>query len=214
MKYHKNINFQPFIQLLSKCLKVQLPGEIAHQLMGSTDDYDEKKTHTAHKSGVLLLFYPKNNKPHFVLIKRTQHLQHHSGQICLPGGKMDNCDINIQQTALREAEEEIGVKISDITVVGSLSPVYIEVSNFIVYPSVAFINNIPIFEPNVKEVEKIIEVGLYNIFTPQNKQTINKQFKGESITVPIYNINHNIVWGATAKILKELEYVLRQHTKF
>ena len=110
------------------------------------------------QSAVLILLYPKENNTHLVFIERAIDGKAHSGQIAFPGGKKENTDKNYIETALREANEEVGVNTSNIEIIGEITQLYVPVSNFIIQPVVAFTNQKPTFVPQQSEVKKIIEI--------------------------------------------------------
>ncbi|WP_338227534.1 NUDIX hydrolase [Algoriphagus taiwanensis] len=161
------------------------------------------------KSGVLLLFYPEHGQAYFPLIKRPQYLGVHSGQVALPGGKMDPEDLDVIQTALREAEEEIGVNRRSIEVLGKMSELYIPASNFLVSPIVGLINAKPDFIPEEKEVDRIISSSVSGFLDRRiRKQTLLELGSGIRLDTPYFDIDGEIVWGATAMILNELSRIL------
>ncbi|WP_338218843.1 NUDIX hydrolase [Algoriphagus sp. oki45] len=161
------------------------------------------------KSGVLLLFYPVDGLAYFPLIKRPQYLGVHSGQVALPGGKMDPEDLDVIQTALREAEEEIGVDRRSIEVIGKMSELYIPASNFLVSPIVGLISAQPDFIPEEKEVDRIISSSVSGFLDRSiRKQTLLELGSGIRLDTPYFDIDGEIVWGATAMILNELSRIL------
>ena len=107
----------------------------------------------AKKSAVLVLFYLKEGELFLALMQRPTYDGKHSGQISFPGGKHEKSDKNSVETALREANEEVGIISNDVEVVGQLSNVYIPVSQFIVTPVVGVINYLPNFKLDNHEVE-------------------------------------------------------------
>lgn len=156
-------------------------------------------------SAVLILLYEKNKKPHIVFIERQKDNKAHSGQIAFPGGKTEESDANFEATALREAEEEVGVDASNIMVLGKLSWLYVPVSNFIIYPVVGYCKEDLCFMPQASEVQQIIEVPFSDILNSKNiveKKIIGKNPKFEMI-VPAYKVGGVEIWGATAMILSE-----------
>lgn len=163
------------------------------------------------KSGVLLLFYPEDSTIFFPLIKRPQYLGVHSGQVALPGGKVEEGDPDVVFTALREAEEEIGIDAGKVEVIGSLTELYIPVSNFLVSPIVGFLDHKPNFMPELREVDKIIPTALHHVIRPEIlKQTSISLGGGKYLETPYFDIDGEVVWGATAMILSELIQVLSQ----
>jgi 8-oxo-dGTP pyrophosphatase MutT (NUDIX family) len=197
---------------LTQKLQEELPGKKAHTEAAPYRkvDYDTLNYNTVKKSGVLILFYSKNNAPHIVLIQRPIYDGTHSGQIAFPGGKVEETDRDIIHTALREANEEVGVVMEDVEVIGQLSDVYIPVSNFLVTPVVGFINYAPKFVAEVKEVAEIIELQL-NHLTQLEELGLNKikLSNGLKLEVPTFEFNQKTVWGATALMLNELRWVLK-----
>jgi 8-oxo-dGTP pyrophosphatase MutT (NUDIX family) len=163
------------------------------------------------KSGVLLLFYPDASTIYFPLIKRPQYPGAHSGQVALPGGKVEEGDPDVVFTALREAEEEIGIDAGKVEVIGSLTELYIPVSNFLVSPIVGFLDHKPTFVPEQREVARIIPTALNHLVQPEIvKQTPISLGGGKYLETPYFDIAGEVVWGATAMILSELIQVLKQ----
>ena len=140
-------------ELLQEAFTKELPGKDAHVKM-APQPLDLRRFTTSFseppkKSGVLLLFYPDDSTIYFPLIKRPQYPGAHSGQVALPGGKVEEGDPDVVFTALREAEEEIGIDAGKVEVIGSLSELYIPVSNYLVRPFVGYLSEAPIFIPLV-----------------------------------------------------------------
>lgn len=165
------------------------------------------------KSGVLLLFYPDATELFFPLIKRPQYPGAHSGQVALPGGKMEEGDPDVVFTALREAEEEIGIDAGKVEEIGSLTELYIPVSNFLVTPIVGFLDHKPTFIPEQREVDKILPFALNQLIQPEIvKHTSISMGGGKYLETPYFDIAGEVVWGATAMILSELIHVVKQKT--
>ena len=208
--------FTKFESLLPKVIDLPLPGIKAQKKMAPMFRIQElietplnKKK--AKKSAVLILFYPSDDgQTHFVLIQRTVYSGVHSGQISFPGGKMDSTDKSFWDTALREAYEEINVPSSYIDKVVALTDFYIPPSNFVVYPFVGVMKNKFLFEREIKEVEKIIEVPLSDLLSSANETrgTVLTSYVGE-VNVPMYIFDDDVkVWGATATILSEMKELI------
>lgn len=197
---------------LTQKLQEELPGITAHKEAAPYRkvDYDTLDLNTVKKSGVLVLFYLKEEEPHLVLIQRPLYNGTHSGQVAFPGGKVEETDRDIIHTALREANEEVGVVIDDVEVIGQLTDVYIPVSNFLVTPIVGFIHYKPEFIAEVREVAEIIELRL-TLLTNIKKLSFNhiKLSNGLKQQVPTFEFNQKIIWGATALMLNELRWVLQ-----
>ena len=208
--------FTKFESLLPKVIDLPLPGIEAQKKMAPLFRIQElidtplnKKK--AKKSAVLILFYPsEEGQTHFVLIQRSVYSGVHSGQISFPGGKMDSADKSFWETALREANEEINAPSSHINRVVALTDFYIPPSNFMVYPFVGVMKNKFLFEREIKEVEKIIEVPLSDLLSPANETrgTVLTSYVGE-VNVPMYIFGDDVkVWGATATILSEMKELI------
>ena len=165
----------------------------------------------ARRTGVLLLLYPIHGVLHLVLTVRTPGLNHHSNQIALPGGAWEEGDASLQETALREAQEEIGIATDDLELLGPLTPLYVPPSNYMVHPFVAYTPQRPAFRPDPKEVAELLEVPLHVFFDPATRREEDWTWRGAPLHVPFYAVGEYKVWGATAIILAEfLELVKRE----
>lgn len=206
------------LEELKEKLKVELykdlPGEMAHNLMMPTarDDKFVLPTYTisAVKSAVLILFYRDDSGSiKFPLIQRPAYNGAHSAQVGFPGGKLEETDKDLVHTALREAEEEIGIDGSHVDVVGNLTDLFISVSNFIVTPVIGFMDKKPLFKPDPVEVETIIEADLFDIISPLKRSEGTILARGNyKIQTPYFTIDDRIVWGATAMMLSELSVII------
>jgi len=163
------------------------------------------------KAGVLALLYPSNGSIFLVFIKRTEYPGVHSGQISFPGGGREESDKDIIDTALREAEEEIGVDRNSVIRIGNLTDLFIPPSNFLVTPVVGYTHERPDFRPDPHEVERILEVPLNHLLNEETKQEQNITiFPAIKLKVPCFYVDGNVIWGATAMILSELIDVINQ----
>ena len=195
-------------------LKMKLPGIIEQNKMSPIPLKDGylKSIKTDHKIGsILIIFFRKNNNFFFPLIKRSNKLKNHSSQISFPGGRFEEEDINLTNTAIRESNEEIGLKIKKNKILGKLTQIYIPASNYKVSPYIAFYDKIPQFKLNSFEVDKLIEVSLNQIL--DESSILKKKMKlssGILVDCPYYFLNGYIVWGATAMILSELCAILKE----
>ncbi len=200
---------------LHLAFKGALPGKEAQLLMAPLPldprRIAAKVPEDHRKSGVLLLFYPDASTIYFPLIKRPQYPGAHSGQVALPGGKVEEGDPDVVFTALREAEEEIGIDAGKVEVVGSLTELYIPISNFLVTPIVGFLDHKPTFIPEQREVDKILPFALHQLIQPEIvKHTSISLGGGKYLETPYFDIAGEVVWGATAMILSELIHVVKQ----
>jgi 8-oxo-dGTP pyrophosphatase MutT (NUDIX family) len=154
-------------------------------------------------AAVLILVFPQNTEPHIVLIKRAEYPGIHGGQISLPGGKEEENDVNLEHTVLRETYEEIGLHPSKIELIGKLTPLFIPVSLFNVFPFVGICAEKPIWVPDKQEVSYIIEASLKDLLNPSNRVVERKKINGAEMDVPFFSINDEKIWGATAMIISE-----------
>lgn len=207
-----------FIQKLEKNLQHPLPGELAQIKMAHPARYQGRSIPpTAILAGVLALFFPKNGQWNLVFIERVSHNPRdvHKGQISFPGGRFDDGDGHSGQTALREAQEEVGVNPADVKLLGALTELYIPVSNFHVQPHVGFMEYAPQWQPQESEVADILEVP-FDYFQNPNHQKVKDLVINPNFTltdVPYFDLGGRILWGATAMIVSELlEVVDFTHT--
>ncbi len=203
-----------FSTKLSKQLKGKLPGQEAQkQMMPQTgsaiDRFSIEVKKGAKEGAVLLLLYKKKEEFYLVLTQRHTYEGAHSGQISFPGGKVEEEDASVEATALRETEEEIGVSASTINVLGRLTDLFIIASNFNVRPVVGFLDQVPNFIIDPREVDHIIEVKLTDLMDDSIIGSKEMLFKGKyKIQAPYFDFNGHHVWGATAMMLAEFKEVL------
>lgn len=204
-----------FISLISEALNGDLPGRES-QLKMARFGRSKEVPEDYKPAAVLLLLFPKEGDLHFVLTKRTSRFKgdRHSGQVSFPGGSREETDKGLSHTAIRETHEEIGVDPDQITILGSLTELYIPVSNFLVNPYVGFAEAQPLYTPQIEEVEEIIEVPLELLMEPTTLK-----FKDLTIhdgllikEVPYFDIYDHVVWGATAMMLNEFRTIIEQIT--
>jgi 8-oxo-dGTP pyrophosphatase MutT (NUDIX family) len=150
-------------------------------------------------------------RPMVLLTERTQHLSSHSGQIAFPGGKVDADDLNALETALREAQEEIGLEPAFVHVLGML-PQYVTGSAFIVTPVVALVDPGFTLTPNPYEVAEVFEVPLNFLMNPSNHRRHRFVWQGvhrEWFSMPYQDdIKQRFIWGATAGMLRNFYRML------
>ena len=206
--------FNKLINKISIALQQKLPGYEVQKLMepATRNRLIEKMkpSSTPKKCGVLVLIYPKNNKIFTVFIKRQTYDGVHSGQIAFPGGKYEKTDNTLVNTAIREANEEIGINPDDINIIGNLTELYIPPSNFNVLPILAYMDKPPVFNIDKNEVDSIIEISIDELV--DEKIVSNKEvYTSEKtmINVPCYLYKRNIIWGATAMIISEFVKVVK-----
>jgi 8-oxo-dGTP pyrophosphatase MutT (NUDIX family) len=160
---------------------------------------------TARQSAVLILLFPKNGEWHIVLTERTGNPNDpHSNQISFPGGSLDPDDADLAFCALRETHEEVGILPQTIQLIGKMTDIYIDVSNFQVHPFLAWTDAPPQYKRQVTEVKHIIETPISVLQHPDNQKKMNMTIRGYQLTdVPYFDVFGKVVWGATAMILAE-----------
>jgi len=141
-----------------------------------------------------------------VFIRRSEYVGIHSGQIAFPGGKYEDSDEDLRTTALREVEEEIGIKADAVEILGYLTDLYIPPSNFMVRAYVGYLKEEPVFNIDDREVQEVLVLGYEHFKHPD---VINiREFKTHNSTrltkAPYFEVDGAIIWGATAMILTEL----------
>jgi 8-oxo-dGTP pyrophosphatase MutT (NUDIX family) len=156
------------------------------------------------------LLYPVDGSVYTVFMQRHDYVGVHGGQISFPGGKKEPADENVIQTAIREACEETGVKREEINVIGTLTPLFIPVSNMIVTPVVGWINKTPVFNYKPEEVVYLIEADIKILLDPSIVKTKPFEINGQSLDIKYFDYEGHVIWGATAMILHELLIILRK----
>lgn len=208
------IDIISFENLLKEKLKKGLPGFEAHQSMSPIDrpikGMPNFNIESYRKSAVLICCYPYQNEVYTALIKRKAYEGVHSAQFGFPGGRYEEQDVYLEQTALREAEEEVNIVSNEVNIISGLTEVCIPVSNFIVYPFLSTVQKRPNFIPDKTEVDFILELPIIEIQNNSNIAT-SKVVAGNGLKleVPCFKFNNHIVWGATALMLAELKELLR-----
>ena len=205
--------FQHIITHFQETLPNELPGTIAHSKMapyaGRLVNFPGKEK--ARESGVLILLYPEGNQVKLVLILRPLYDGVHSGQVAFPGGRKEVEDRDITATALREAEEEVGIDRNEVQLLGKLTELYIPPSNSLVTPSIGYAVKKPVFVPDQREVAEIIEADVFHFTNEAVRSEMDvKVPNGLLKNVPYFSLNEHRIWGATAMMLSEFSEVLKK----
>ena len=193
---------------LTKMMKKELPGKSSHEEMMVRPKQKFMKTKNPLSAAVLILLYPLGNNWYFYLTKRTKTVEHHKGQISLPGGMLEKGESS-QEAAIRETYEELGIKPQSINIIGPLTPFYIPISGFNVFPFVGWIAKCPTLEIQSKEVSKVFTPSVSSLMSPQNKKIKRSTMLDQKIEIPFFELKNEMVWGATSMILSEFKSVLK-----
>lgn len=209
------MEFTEFLKHIPKIKSEKLLGSVAHEMMAppervaiirnlSTENINPRE------AAVMMLLYPKNGQTHLALILRNSYKGVHSSQIAFPGGKTEVEDTSIEQTALRETHEEIGVSPDKINIIRQFTSVYIPPSNFMVFPFLGYATQELEFIEEVAEVAAMIELPLQD-FLDDNilvNKIMSTSYAAE-VSVPAFKIADYYIWGATAMMMSELKEVLK-----
>lgn len=192
-------------------LQNNLPGRSAQEIMAprpiDESRFVENPDFPAKLGGVMVMLYERDGDWWIPLMKRPEYNGHHSGQVSFPGGKKEKYDADLIETAFRETEEEVGIGATQIDMLGNLTELFIVASNFKVLPTVGLLNESPIYMPDSKEVESILEISLSDLKNESKKGVKTMHFGQYTIHSPYYDVDGHVVWGATAMMLSELSYL-------
>jgi 8-oxo-dGTP pyrophosphatase MutT (NUDIX family) len=141
-------------------------------------------------------------EPYVVLTRRRADLRRHAGEISFPGGRRDAEDADLQTTALREAEEEIGLARSEVELIGELPPTSTFATNYVIHPFVATIAAGIAWRPSEREVDAVLELSLESVRAGRTRAQIER--RGITFETDAYVVAEHLVWGATARILQDL----------
>lgn len=213
------MEFNLLQEILPKIVNEPLPGAAAHAKMAPLGRLPSLEPgyysqFNPRPSAILMLCYPIKGTAHLVLIKRNTYEGIHSAQISFPGGKQEAFDAGLEQTALRETNEELGIPISAILIVKGFSEIYIPPSNFLVMPYLGVCTVRPVFLPDPSEVAEVIELPLSRLL--DDALVVENQLEtsySKLMTVPAFQVDNHIVWGATAMMLSELKETIKNALK-
>lgn len=168
-------------------------------------DHVEGRQPDARQASVLLALFEQENSLYLTFIRRASTLRAHSGEIAFPGGGVESVDLSPVATALREAEEEIGLDPTHVEILGALYPVFTVVSNYLILPVVAFLpNGLGALHLQESEVAEAIVLPLRDLADPSIVHTEVWTRSGIARTVYFYDYGSYRIWGATARILSML----------
>ncbi|MBV5342943.1 CoA pyrophosphatase [bacterium] len=165
----------------------------------------------ANKSAVMILLFHEHDKLKVVFIRRSFYVGIHAGQMAFPGGRFEDSDETVEQTAFREIEEEIGVRRDKIELLGRISDIYVPPSNFLISVFVGYLSEKPVYKPDEREVAEVIEVDFDEFLQPENIdiKSFHVPSANHAITAPYYQTTHCDIWGASAMVVSELVDMLQ-----
>lgn len=173
-----------------------------------TRRFDRSRFPAAREAATLLLIYPADGELVIPLTVRHDALPAHPGEISLPGGAVDPGDASLEDTALREAWEEIGLERGAVRVVGRLDRVWIPVSNFELTPVVALADHRPSLSPGSEEVAELVELPLSLVLSDDGISEEEITVPGAILRTGVYRWEGHRIWGATARTLSMLGVAL------
>jgi len=201
-----------FIRELTAQLHAQLPGVEAQKKMAPYPRYvppQGRPEEEAIPSAVLIILFPRHDSWFFILTERSSEVEHHQGQISLPGGAHEG-DESLQETAMREGEEELGIDMESVSMLGELTSLFIPVSGFRVHPFVAVTMEEPYLRPDPAEVSSVHFASVDQLVDEDCIQREVKRIRGLQMEVPYFRFDHLKVWGATAAMLSEFRELVQR----
>lgn len=195
-----------FIQNLEEALgKPPLPGIAAHKKMAAANrQWSPPADALLRQSAVLALLHPSTAGIALLFTLRPAKLAHHGGQVCFPGGGCEPADVTLMRTALRETEEELGMRTDGVRVLGQMTPLYIASSQNLVHSFVGWASSLPALHPDAQEVEVVLEIPLRTLLDPATLGSYPWRANGKVIAMPSYFVAPYHIWGATAMMVSEL----------
>lgn len=151
---------------------------------------------------MLVPIFLASGMPHVVLTRRRADLRRHAGEICFPGGRRDEGDLTLEDTALREAEEEIGLDRVDVSLVGRLTPTSTWVTKYEIHPFVGTIAAERAWTLSAEEVDAVLELSLSELRLARRRTQLTR--RGFTFEIDAYELSGHLIWGATARILDDL----------
>jgi 8-oxo-dGTP pyrophosphatase MutT (NUDIX family) len=178
--------------------------EVAQRLRGALLDPEEAAHLDVHgriDAAVLVALYLDGTALHAVFTRRRDDLRRHGGEISFPGGRQDEGE-DLRLTALREAEEEIGLDAGDVELIGALQPTPTIATNYAVYPFVGLIEPGRSWRPSAAEVAEVLELPLHRLRAGYARRRLLR--RGVPFRTDVYCVDDNLIWGATARIVADL----------
>jgi 8-oxo-dGTP pyrophosphatase MutT (NUDIX family) len=168
----------------------------------SPEEAEAMDAHGQTEAAVLVPMFGYPDRPGLVVTERRHDLRRHAGEISFPGGRRDHPGEELMATALREAEEEIGLAAGEVDLLGALPPIGTFVTSYKVHPFVGLIDEGLRFEPNPAEVETVLAFTIDALRESFRMRRLVR--RGIPFRTPTYLVDDHLIWGATARILGEL----------
>ncbi len=197
---------------LARRLAEPLPGRAAHRQLTAELAYGRHfgpPASDARRASVLVCLFPRDGQWSIPLTLRPAHMLDHAGQISLPGGTTERCE-SVEECALREYREELGAHDPPLIVLGQLTSLYVFASNFFVTPCVAAASRVPDWDPNPREVERVVELPMSVLLDPARLAQHVLQRRGYCFATRHIQCGDDLIWGATGMILMEMAQVVEQ----
>ena len=183
------------------------PFERLFELQSSIKQNDHLLNTARHAAVVAIVNVVPEQDAKIILIKRNTYNGHHSAQMAFPGGKVDEADQSLRQTAIREVEEEIGIQFAEEDLI-ELEPHWVHVSNFLIQPYYVLINKNLEYSVNKREINRIFEIPVAFLKQADSLDYHELEFMEEKIIAPRYYYESEEIWGATAVMLYQLIQLL------
>ncbi|MFK7773540.1 MAG: CoA pyrophosphatase [Saprospiraceae bacterium] len=169
----------------------------------------KKPNYSPRICAVMIALFERDGEVYFPCFIRPIKNRVHPGQIAFPGGGREEQDNDLNDTAIRETWEEIGVSISTVNIIGELTEMYVPPSNSLITPKVSFITESPVYNIDPNEVDKVLEIPLSVLLNEANHILKPIKIREMTIQMPAIQFEENVIWGATARILKEFTLLLK-----
>ncbi len=208
------------LDTLRNLFQQRLPGRESQLKMAPSHREEELKAlegkdFNPRLSAVMALFFEKNQELQLLLIRRSDYVGIHAGQIAFPGGRWEESDRDFEHTALRELHEEVGIHPDKVEVIGSLTELYVPPSNFLIKIFAGYHQGIPEYKPDAREVKEVIEIPLKDLYNPKivTQDYFVTHGRIDATLAPCYKITDQIkIWGASAMVIAELLDHLGNHS--
>ncbi len=178
------------------------PASDLSQVLLTPEEAARLDAHGGTDAAVLLPMYGWPDRPGLVFTERRSDLRRHAGEISFPGGRQDEPDEDLRSTALREAQEEIGLDPAQVELVGALPPIGTYVTSYKVHPFVGLIPEELPLRPNPAEVETVLSFELEKLRGAYAMRRLVR--RGVPVRTPTFEVDGHMIWGATGRILRDL----------